>query len=338
VNELGLIDAFLEPFKLTRYSRRAGAGVLSGPGDDCAVVRPTRGRELVLKVDEVVQGVHFDPRWFTPEDVGHKALAAALSDLAAAGARPRWFLCALGVRTDADPLPIARGMARGMAALARRHRCVLVGGNVTKASAWSISITTLGEAARPRTRQGARPGDALVVAGELGRAALGLRLLRAARENGGTETGWRAGDGATRPTREEAAAVRAQLRPEPLVAAGLAAGTFASASVDVCDGFLRDLDHLCDASGCGAEVELSDLPVDAAVRTADIELALSGGEDYALLFAAPARSAARLLAALKRTRTLARISGRFVKGRGIRLLEHGAPRQLPPHLGWDHLE
>src|SRR2546423_15320075 len=129
------MDAFLEPFKLTRYSRRAGAGVLSGPGDDCAVVRPTRRRELGLKVDEVVQGVHFDPRWFTPEDVGHKALAAALSDLAAAGARPRWFLCALGGRTAADPLRIARGMARGMAALPRRHPCVPGSGNGTKPAA-----------------------------------------------------------------------------------------------------------------------------------------------------------------------------------------------------------
>ena len=338
MNELGLIDAFLEPFKLTRYARRGGAGVLSGPGDDCAVVRPSRGRELVLKVDEVVQGVHFDPRWFTPEDVGHKALAAALSDLAAAGARPRWFLCALGVRTDADPLPLARGIARGMAALARRHRCALVGGNVTKAPAWSISVTALGEAARPRTRRGARPGDVLVIAGELGRAALGLRLLRTAREDGATDTGWRTGDGAKRPTRDEAAAVRAQLRPEPLVAAGLAAGRLATASVDVSDGFLRDLDHLCEASGCGAEVEVSDLPVDAAVRSADLELALAGGEDYALLFATRARSAARLVAALRRTRTAARVVGRFVKARGIHLRDGGAPRPLPSHLGWDHLD
>jgi thiamine-monophosphate kinase len=338
VNELGLIDAFLEPFKLTRHARRGGAGVVNGPGDDCAVVRPSRGRELVLKVEEVVQGVHFDPRWFTPEDVGHKALAAALSDLAAAGAKPRWFLCALGVRTDADPLPVARGMARGMAALARRHRCVLVGGNVSKAAAWSISVTALGEASRPRTRRGARPGDALVIAGELGRAALGLRLLRGGGENGRGQSGWRAADGAARWTRDEAAAVHAQLRPEPLIAAGLAATGAAVAAVDVSDGFLRDLSHLCEASGCGAEVDIADVAIDAAVRTADIDLALSGGEDYALLFATRSRSAARLVAALRRTGTVARVGGRFVKGRGIRLLERGSPRPLPSHLGWDHLD
>jgi thiamine-monophosphate kinase len=337
VNELGFIDAFLEPFKLKRYGRPAASGVVSGPGDDCAVVRPSRGRELVLKVDEVVQGVHFDPRWFAPDDVGHKALAAALSDLAAAGARPRWFLCALGVRTDSDPVPVARGIARGMAALARRHRCTLVGGNVTRAGAWSISITALGEAVRPRTRRGARPGDALVVAGELGRAALGLRLLRGHGNGGGGEPGWRENASPRERTREQDSAVRAQLRPEPLVAAGIAATRLAVAAVDVSDGFLRDLDHLCEASGCGAEVDVRDLPIDAAVRAADVELALSGGEDYALLFAARSQSAPRLVTALRKTRTPARIAGRFVKGRGIRLLDGGAPRPVPPRLGWDHL-
>jgi thiamine-monophosphate kinase len=338
VNELGLIDAFLEPFRLKRYARASAAGVVSGPGDDCAVVRPSRGRELVLKVDEVVQGVHFDPRWFTPEDVGHKALAAALSDLAAAGARPRWFLCALGVRTDSDPLPVARGMARGMAALARRHRCVLVGGNVTRAPAWSVSITALGETSRPRTRRGARPGDALVVAGELGRAALGLRLLRGDGNGGGNERAWRESEGSVPRRREESTAIRAQLRPEPLVAAGLAATPLAAAAVDVSDGFLRDLDHLCEASSCGAEVELQDLPIDAAVRAAGVELALSGGEDYALLFAARAQSASKLVARLRKSRIPARVAGRFVKARGIRLHDHGTLRPLPPRLGWDHLD
>src|SRR5215470_14073164 len=108
---------------MRRDARPHGAGVLTGPGDDCAVVRPSQGRKLVLKVDELVEGVHFDWRWFAPADVGHKALAAALSDLAAAAARPRWFLCALAVPPQTDVAGTARGLARGMAALARRHRC-----------------------------------------------------------------------------------------------------------------------------------------------------------------------------------------------------------------------
>ncbi len=322
MNELRLIDAFLGPFGLSRDARRVGAGVLTGPGDDCAVVQPGSRRKLVLKVDELVEGVHFDRRWFAPEDIGHKALAAALSDLAAAGARPRWFLCGLGVRPREDALRTARGIARGMAGLARRHGCALVGGNVTRAAAWSVSLTALGEAARPRGRGGARPGDALLLAGELGRAALGLRLLR---------------NGKKSRSRAERAALRAQLRPEPLVAAGIAAGRLAAAAVDVSDGFLRDLGHVCAASGCGAEVELSRLPLDPPVRAVGIELALSGGEDYALLFAVRPRNAQRLLAAVRRTGTWASQVGRFVAGRGIRLLEHGKPRPLPRRLGWDHL-
>ena len=336
MNELELIDAFLSPFGLARDARRAGAGVLSGPGDDCAVVHPTQGRKLVLKVDEVVENVHFQPRWFAPEDVGHKALAAALSDLAAAGARPRWFLCALGVRRDADPVRVAREMGRGMAEVARRHRCALVGGNVTRAPAWSISVTAIGDAGRPRGRRGARPGDKLVVAGELGRAALGLRLLQGDRENDGS-TRWSGRHGSLRRDRRETAAIRAQLRPEPLVAAGLAATGLAVAAVDVSDGFLRDLGHLCNASRCGCEVELSDLAIDAAVRDAGVELALNGGEDYALLFATRPRDAERLAKAIRRTNTEARIVGQFVKSRGIRLLQAGAPRPLPRDLGWDHL-
>jgi len=322
VNELRLIDAFLAPFGLSRDARASGAGVLSGPGDDCAVVRPSAGRKLVLKVDELVERVHFDWRWFEAEDVGHKALAVALSDLAAAGAVPRWFLCALGVRRKTDAIRTARGVARGMAALARRHGCALVGGNVTRAAAWSVSVTALGEAARPRGRGGARPGDVLVVAGELGRAALGLRLLRAGR-------GKRSGAART--------AVTAHLRPEPLVAAGLAADGLAVAAVDVSDGFLRDLGHLCAASGCGAEVELSSLPIDPAVRAAGIELALSGGEDYALLLAVRVRNLRRLIGAVRRTGSPAIAVGRFVAGRGIRVLERGRSRPLPARLGWDHL-
>ena len=323
MDELRLIDAFLAPFGLSRDARANGPGVLSGPGDDCAVVRPSAGRKLVLKVDELVERVHFDWRWFAPRDVGHKALAAALSDLAAAGARPRWFLCALGMPRGPDAARTARGIARGMADLARRHGCALVGGNVTRAGAWSLSITALGEADRPRGRGGARPGDAIVLVGQLGKAALGLRLLRGGRKG--------PAPGAPR------AAIVAQIRPEPLVGAGLAAGTLPSAAVDVSDGFLRDLGHVCAASGCGAEVDLGSIPVDPAVRSAGIELALSGGEDYALLFAVRPRNLTRLLSRLRRAGAPAAPIGNFVRGRGIRLLEHGKPRPLPKRLGWDHL-
>lgn len=307
-SELDLIDAFLAPFGLDRRSSPA-PGVLSGPGDDCAVVRPSRGLSLVLKTDAVVEGVHFTMPPFSPEDVGHKALAVNLSDLAAAGARPRWFLCALGVPKTRSAITIAARMARGMARLARRADCVLVGGNVTRATGWTLTLFVAGEAKHPRGRTGARPGDAIVVVGKLGAAARGLADL---------------------PRGKRTAAARAQLRPAPLLEEGLAAGSLPSAAIDVSDGFLRDLDHLCTSSGCGAEVDIEALPM---AKGASLENALSGGEDYALIFAAPPGRERQLLARLPSARRI----GRFTAGRVIRLLEGGRPRRLPPRLGFDHL-
>lgn len=295
VSEFELIDAFLGPF---------GGGL--GVGSDCAAVRVRRGFQLVATTDAVVEGVHFDLRRFAPEDAGWKALAVNLSDLAAAGAQPRWFLCALGVPRTSRAAQIAGRMARGMAPLARKFGCALVGGNVTRAAQWSLTITALGEARRPLARTGARPGDALVVVGVLGDAAAGLKRF------------------------PSAAGTRAQRRPAPLVREGLRAARVARASIDVSDGFLQDLGHLCRASGVGAVVECSRLPLGKAARAAPdgMELALSGGEDYALLLAVPAR----------RPPGFGRVVGRFTRSKEIVLTELGLPRPLPRHAGFDHLK
>jgi thiamine-monophosphate kinase len=302
--EFDLIEAFLRHFP-------RGERVRIGPGSDCAAVSVAPGMQLVATTDAVVEGVYFDLRRFSPEDVGHKALAVNLSDLAAAGARPRWFLCALGVPRSAHSMQIARRIARGMAALARRSGCALVGGNVTAAQEWSVTITALGEARRPLTRDGARPGDAVAVVGALGDAAAGLRPY------------------------PSPIAVRAQRRPMPLLREGLIAARFASAAIDISDGFLQDLRHLCEESGVGAVVECSSLPLGKAARRLPdgMELALGGGEDYALLLAVPKRN----LATLRRRLRLAEV-GRIVRSRGIQLTELGQPRPLPRHVGFDHLK
>jgi len=303
-SEFDLIDAFLAPFG-------RGKGVIVGPGSDCAAVEPARGLRLVATTDAVVEGVHFDLRRFSPEDVGWKALAVNLSDLAAAGARPRWFLCALGIPRKQRAAALARRIARGMAPLARKFDCALLGGNVTAASEWSVTITALGEARRPLSRTAARPGDAIAIVGRLGDAAAGLRPY---------------------PQR---AAIRAQRRPQPLVREGILAARFASAAIDVSDGFLQDLRHLCEASGVGAVVECSSLPLGRAARDLPdgMELALSGGEDYALVLSVPRRK----LASLRRVLPCAEV-GRIVRGSGITLTELGQPRPLPRHTGFDHLK
>jgi thiamine-monophosphate kinase len=305
-----LVAAFLAPFS-------AGERVVIGPGSDCAAVGVARGQKLVSTTDALIEGVHFDWRWFSAEQVGHKALAVNLSDLAAAGATPRWFLCALGM--PPRQAERASGIARGMARLARRHGCALVGGNVSAARDWSITITALGEAPQPRSRIGARPGDALFVCGKLGAAAAGLRMLRGAR---GAAPG-------------SAAAMRAQRMPSPLVEAGLAARRFASCAIDVSDGFLRDLSRLCAASGVGAEVDCDALPVGPG---ASLEDALSGGEDYALLFAIPKHRSPGFRSALRAFPASPSFEvGRFSEAQGLRLSERGRPRALPTVTGFDHL-
>ena len=315
MSELSLIDAFLRPF-----GRAAGEGVLVGPGSDCAVVRPTRGQRLVATTDAVVEGVHFDPSFFTPADVGHKALAVNLSDLAAAGARPRWFLCALGVPREVGAQRYAAAMARGMMFLSRKYGCAIVGGNVSAAREWSVTITALGEARRPVTRAGGRPGDALVLAGALGDAAAGLRVVRRL---------------AGEDLRKARTATRAQRRPVPLVEAGLAAARLVSASIDVSDGLLRDLGHLCAQSRCGAVVECAALPIGRfAKRERDaLDLALTGGEDYALLFSVPRRRLAALLRVLPGAVEI----GELVAGAAVALVHHGVSRPAPSTTGYDHL-
>ena len=369
--EFALIDAFLQPFGLGRDGRAgagpgiadipgsasgAGSGVIVGPGDDCAQLLPSRGQVLVATTDAVLDGVHFDLRRCTPEDAGWKALAVNLSDLAAAGARPRWFLCALGVPKRAlqrasatsprvakfanparagggqDALRIARRLGAGMAALAAQAGCALAGGNVTSALQWTLTLTALGEARRPLSRAGGRPGDLLVLAGTLGAAALGLRLLQRRRRPSGAS---------------ERAAVAAQLRPKPLVAAGLAAATLASAAIDVSDGLLKDLGQLCARSGCGAVIDCSALPRLASVVLAEAgdaqrgthpyALSLGGGEEYALLLAvAPARLG-RLLSALAAAGSPGTPIGRLEAKRGVRLTDGTRALPLPLRAGFDHL-
>jgi thiamine-monophosphate kinase len=352
VDEFGLIDAFLRPFALARDGRGVrGSGVLAGPGDDCAQLAPTPGLRLVATTDAVLDRVHFDLRRSSPEDAGWKALAVNLSDLAAAGARPRWFLCALGVPRSGSSAAagssaeqVARQMGAGMAALARESGIALAGGNVTSAEQWSLTITALGEASRPLTRAGGRPGDLLVAAGSFGAAALGLRILRRAprrRRAGGPRSR------ATALGADERACVQAQVRPWPQVAAGLAAAGIARAAIDVSDGLLQDLGHLCARSRCGAQLDCSLLPRHPLVaRTEALEaangahpyaLSLSGGEDYALVLAVAPRRLDVLLSALTSAQVGWSVIGKLTTGRSIQLRERGRRLPLPERRGFDHL-
>ena len=264
------------------------------------------------------EGVHFSPL-FQPHEIGHKALAVNLSDLAAMGARPRWFTVALEV-TGGFALDRLDGIARGMARLASAHGCVLVGGNVIRGDALALTLCLLGEvpARLALRRDGLRAGDLIVVSGQLGVAALGLRRLQEGSRHG----------------------ARAQLQPEPRVALGIAARGLASAAIDLSDGLARDLQRMLDASGCGAELWGDALPSSAAVqRSGDrLALCLEGGEDYELCLGVSPSRWSRLRSRADRLGIELTVVGEAQKKHGLRLAVARGRRSRPlAAKGFDHI-
>jgi len=259
----------------------AQAGVVLGPGDDAALLDPPPGHELVVTVDTLVAGVHFFDDC-PPAALGHKALAVNLSDLAAMGAEPAWALLALTLPA-ADDAWLAQ-FASGFAALANQFKVALVGGDTCRGPL-AVSVTALGSVPRGQAlrRSGARPGDGVYVSGEIGAAGLAV-LARQGEIN--------------LPT---ALATHAAWRldyPQPHVALGLALRHLASAAIDVSDGLVADLGHICNASGVGARLDLACVPVpDQALAAASIESLISSGDDYELCFTVPPRHAPALQAA-----------------------------------------
>ena len=222
-------------------------GVVLGIGDDAAVV--ATGRTTAVATDTLVAGVHF-PDDLAADAVGHRALAVNLSDLAAMGAQPRW--CTLALTMPGADRDWLESFARGFFALAGEQGVELVGGDTTRGPL-SVTVHLLGDVDRTRllTRGGAAPGDDIHVTGNLGDGAAGLRLVL----SGDT------GEGAPRRALRERF-----LKPRPRVSAGLALRGIASAAIDISDGLLADLGHLCNASGCTADIDVERLPTSAAAR------------------------------------------------------------------------
>ncbi len=310
MNEFDLIAAFTAPFRCPPSP--------AGPGDDAAVLPPSR-RPSCVTTDAVVEGVHFTRRAFRFEDVGHKALAVNLSDVAAMGGTPTWMTVALGLPEDVGAREV-RQVARGMARLAHVHRVSLVGGNVTRALQLSLTVTVAGDLEGPALlRSGGRPGDVLYLSGPVGDAAAGLEVL-----------------GAKARGRAVASLVAAQRRPAPHLAFAQEARRFASAAIDVSDGLAQDLQHLCRASGVGASLSSGAVPMSAAARAwageRALQLALRGGEDYVLLVAVPAAARSAFEAATQRAGLAAHALGELTKARGLRV----DGRLLRGRLGFQH--
>jgi thiamine-monophosphate kinase len=299
----------------------AERGVLLGIGDDAAVIDPDG--PLVVTTDMLVEGVHF-LAGMAADALGYRALAVSLSDLAAMGAAPRWALLAMSVE-QAEARWLER-FAAGFFELADRHGVALIGGDLTRGPL-TVTVQLIGTARGGRflTRAGGRVGDDVYVTGSLGDAAAGIELLsRRAAEDHTEDPPFRA-----READWARAALEARLlRPTPRVAEGLALAEVASAAIDVSDGLLADLGHLCEASACGAVVELEKVPLSRALlevfsRDAAQAYALGGGDDYELCFSASPADAERVREAVRDSRTEVHRIGRLTQGGGVVCMRDG---------------
>jgi len=295
------------------------AGCVIGIGDDAAVLAVPPHRQLVVSTDTLVEGIHFRPQTLA-RDLGHKALAVNLSDLASMGAEPAWFFLALTVPAiDSSWLD---SFAQGIAVLAAQAGIELAGGDTT-AGPLSITITALGlvEPGKALTRAGAREGDLVVVSGELGAAAFALKALA----NGDMP---------------DAASRSALDRPQPRLELGRRLQGLATSCIDLSDGLLADLGHILRASGTGAEIELERLPgsdslvgLDEAER---LELQTSGGDDYELCFTIPPHREAELAHIAEQTDVRLTVIGEITAAPGLRCKTRQGGVYLPPGKGYEH--
>ena len=312
---------------IARHFARLGAergDVRVGVGDDGAVVMPPAARELVMVVDTLVESVHF-PRGSPAASIGHRAFAVNLSDIAAMGAEPAWALLALTL-PESDEEWLTQ-FARAAGDLCRRHGVSLIGGDTTRGPL-SITVTLVGivPIGVALERKGAQAGDAIFVTGSPGDAAAGLALEQ---------------DRLHVVDPMSAQILRDRfLFPTPRCEVGIALRGLASACIDVSDGLGGDLEKLCAASGCGAEIDAAALPVSEALvaavgRELAREYALTGGDDYELLFCVPASRLGAMTQAMAMGLGPVTRIGRLVSGNGVRVSARGGVTQFSGS-GFDH--
>ncbi len=299
---------------LRQASRAPQPGVSVGIGDDAAVVRaPPKGERLLLSTDQVLEGTHFIRDLHPPRALGHKCLARGLSDIAAMGGAPCYFLLSLCLPpwVDRDWL---RAYLAGLLGLSRRCRVPLVGGDVAGGHQFGADVTVVGAVGGRRLlrRSGAKAGQGIFVSGRLGGSALGLERL------------------STRAFPVSDPAIRRHLYPQPRLELGrfLRDRVDATAAMDLSDGLSTDLERLVRASGVGAEIEESAVP---RFRGATAAQALHGGEDYELLFTVPAKKV--VPPSFRRIR-LTQV-GRVRSESGIVLLSKNGPREWRAE-GFEH--
>lgn len=308
------------------FLRLAGPGAL-GLADDAALLDPPSGRQLVLAADAMVAGVHFLPE-DPPETIGRKLLRVNLSDLAAMGAAPLGYLMTTALPRDLPADWLGR-FVDGLALDQVEYGLSVLGGDtVSTPGPISLSLTILGTVAPGAAlrRDGARPGDDIWVSGSIGDGALGLRVLQG------------------RLPADAAGHLAGRYRlPQPRLALGQALAGMARAAMDVSDGLVQDLGHLCRAAGCGAVLQGRAVPLSPAAQALVAEdpgllaLCLTGGDDYELLFAAAPEAAARVQACAATAGTPVTRIGRFApEVTGVVVLDAAQAPMALPQGGWSH--
>ncbi len=328
LGEFGLID------RLSRRLARYSDDVLVGVGDDVAVVRITDARYLLATCDVQVEGVHFLLNLSTPHQIGRKVAAVNLSDIAAMGGIPRHFLISLLLPKDTD-VAFVDGLYDGLAEACQLYQVDIIGGNIARAEHIAIDISLLGDVAPDRLilRSGAKPGDQVVVTGQLGDSAAGLRLL--------------VDSSLSLPNEQREALVRSHLLPIPRLkeAAVIADLRTATAMIDLSDGLSSDIGHICEQSGVGVRLWENRLPISksaqevaAQTQTPAWQLALAGGEDYELCLTVAANAVESLMQQVTQiTGTPMSVVGEILlieQGRQL-MLSNGQEVTLEPS-GWEH--
>jgi thiamine-monophosphate kinase len=305
------------------FTRPTGDGdVVVGVGDDAAVL--AIDGHMAVTVDTLVAGVHF-PDGMAPHLLGYRLMAVNLSDLAAMGARPRWCTLALTL-PSADELWLD-GFSRGLYELADRYGVELVGGNLSRGPL-TLTLQLMGtvEPKNLLTRAGGHVGDDIYVTGTLGDSSAGIMLIL---------------ERSSAPQDSAAAALKGRFyRPVPRVGAGLVLGPLATAAIDVSDGLLADLGHICKASGCGATIDVERVPLSAELLSLfppqeALAHALGGGDDYELCFTAPPSRAEEIEAVLEAAGTPLRRIGQLVAGQTVVCRRDGEPFTPTVH-GYRH--
>ncbi len=328
-NEFDIIEHYFKSRESTFIAKNSEQkDIIKSIGDDCAIVKPLLGKLLVLSTDTLVEGVHF-PLQTLAKDIATKSLAVNLSDLAAMGAKPAWFTLALTLPENVTHSWLS-SFSQQLHTMASKYEITLIGGDITRAKTLSITIQVHGYIEeKPMLRANAKPEDIILLSGELGAAALGLKL--AMKDQSLDVSGL--------SKKDKKQALNALNRPTAEIRKGRLIAKYSCCAIDISDGLLADLGHIIEQSQCAASIEINRIPVSSCLKSIDhsksLLMALTGGDDYKLCVTLSLQSWSKLQYDMQGEKNTGFYPiGKIKKGQGITLLD----QQLIPITELDNVK